>query len=64
MTARLLRPFNIDIAHKPTQNLEHTSLNTKTKRLQQKSAMQFTWYLAITANNITLDKLQISSEHD
>ena len=31
MTARLLRPFNIDVAHKPTHNSDRTSLNTKTK---------------------------------
>ena len=41
MTARLLRPFNIDIAHKHI-NSGHISQNTKTKQRQNKRKMRYT----------------------
>jgi hypothetical protein len=40
-TARLLRPFNIDVAHKPAHKL-HISQNTKTKQHQKKQKMLYT----------------------
>ena len=43
MTARLLPPFNIDRAHKPTKKyLEHTFLSTRTKQQPYKNETQFT----------------------
>ena len=41
MTARLLRPFNIDIAHKPTQELRSyfTKNKNKTTTKQTKNAI-------------------------
>ena len=42
MTARLLRPFNIDVAHNPTQELRAYFSKHKKKQLPYKNETQFT----------------------
>ena len=57
MASRLLRPFNIDVAHKPTNKLIGLILpNTRTKELQQTNTTPFTCSVVQIAQKNTLDK--------
>jgi hypothetical protein len=66
MTARLLRPFNIDVAHKPTRKLRSyfTRYKDKTITVEKLNAIyMIPGNLAETVHNDTLAKPQKRSRH-
>ncbi len=65
MTARLLRSFNIDVAHKPTCKLRSNfTINTKTKQMLLTNVTPSTSFHAKTAPKSTLDKHQRKYRQD